>query len=74
MSGKEAAKDVPSWARGKRPYVGENGGDYAERLMDDQYGRGNWTKDNLEYQRIKKFGNRHFRDPRSILFPTDNEI
>jgi len=41
LSGREESKDIPSWARGSRPYVGENGRDFAKRLMYDKYGRGN---------------------------------
>lgn len=44
LSGKEGAKQIPSWARGNRPYVGEDGRGFAERLMDQQYGRGNWNR------------------------------
>ncbi len=33
-SGKEAANDVPSWAKGERPYEDESGIDFAKRLMD----------------------------------------
>lgn len=74
LSGKEGAKNVPSWARGQRPYVGENGRDFAKRLMDQRYGRGNWEQDRKwEYNRIKKYGDRNFRDPRSVLGP-DREI
>jgi hypothetical protein len=51
LSGREGAKNVPSWARGNRPYVGENGRDFAKRLMDDKYGRGNWNRDNPEYDK-----------------------
>jgi hypothetical protein len=40
----------------------ENGGDYAERLMDDQYGRGSWEKNDPEYRQLKKYGDRNFRD------------
>jgi hypothetical protein len=42
LSGKEGAKDVPDWARGNRPYVGERGRDFAKRTMDNQYGKGKW--------------------------------
>lgn len=73
LSGKEAAKDAPSWARGQRPYVGENGRDFAKRLMDQRYGRGNWKPTDPEYRRIQKYGDRHFRDPRAILLPDDGD-
>ncbi|MGS6433520.1 hypothetical protein ACUS56_32310, partial [Pseudomonas aeruginosa] len=36
------AKDVPSWAKGDRPYQGESGKDFAKRIMDQKYGKGNW--------------------------------
>ncbi|MDP9127106.1 MAG: DUF6531 domain-containing protein [Pseudomonadota bacterium] len=64
LSGKEGAKDVPSWCRGLRPKVRENGNDFADRLMNDKYGEGNWDKSNPEYNQIKKWGNRSFRVPR----------
>jgi hypothetical protein len=35
LSGREGAKNIPSWARGSRPYVGENGRNFARRLMDE---------------------------------------
>lgn len=40
VTGKEAARDVPSWAKGNRPRVGENGRGFAERLLDARYGKG----------------------------------
>jgi hypothetical protein len=54
LSGKEGAKQIPSWARGNRPYVGENGRGFAECLMDKQYGRGNWNRTDPEYNQLKK--------------------
>jgi len=61
VSGKEGSKDVPSWARGERPYVGENGEKFADRLLDQRYGRGNWRKGaGTEHSRIKKWGDRSF--------------
>lgn len=69
LSGKEGAKDTPSWARGERPYVGENGRDFARRLMDEQYGRGNWSREGDEYRQLHKYGDRAFRNPRSIVPP-----
>jgi Phage portal protein len=69
LSGKEGAKDIPSWARGNRPYVGESGRDFAKRLMDAKYGPGNWRTTSQEYQQIQKFGDRSFRDPGSMFIP-----
>ena len=64
VSGKEGAKDVPSWAKGQRPRAGESGKDFAERLMDDKYGEGNYKKRGTgEYSKIKKWGDRAFEDP-----------
>lgn len=72
LSGREGSKDIPSWARGKRPYVGENGRDYAKRVMDERYAPGNWEQTRArEYNQLKKYGDRNFRDPRSILAPDD---
>ncbi|WP_426729825.1 hypothetical protein, partial [Pseudomonas aeruginosa] len=58
-------KDVPSWAKGDRPYQGESGKDFAKRIMDQKYGKGNW-KDGpgSEYNQIKKWGDRSFIDPK----------
>jgi hypothetical protein len=39
---KEAADDVPSWAKGERPLTTENGRDFAKRLLDDKYGPGSY--------------------------------
>ena len=75
-SGKEGVKDTPSWADGMRPRIGENGKDYAKRLLDEKYGRGNWEKEReplKEYNKLKKSGDRRFRDPKSILVPDDDE-
>ena len=44
QSGKEAAKDVPSWARGVARHVGETPNEYARRCMDEKYGPGKWAK------------------------------
>jgi len=60
-SGKEKASDIPSWAKGNKPYKGENGKDFAKRLMDDQYGKGKYDpKTNQEYKKIHKWGDRGF--------------
>jgi hypothetical protein len=61
LSGREGSKDIPSWARGKRPYVGENGRDYAKRAMDERYGPGNWEQTRArEYNQLKKYGDAIF--------------
>jgi hypothetical protein len=57
---KKPADDVPSWARGNRPYNRETPNDFAKRVMDDQYGVGKWDGKNSEYSQIKKWGSRHF--------------
>jgi hypothetical protein len=73
QSGKEAADNVPSWARGFRRIVGETLRQYAKRLMDEHYGPGKWEDTEREYNQIKKFGQRAFRDPKSeILVPSDD--
>ena len=60
-TGKEAADDVPDWARGFAPYVGEDGKTFAKRLMDEKYGAGNYsTGPKTEYSKIQKWGDRGF--------------
>jgi hypothetical protein len=73
QSGKEAATDTPSWAKGYPRHVGETPPQYARRLMDQQYGRGSWERkaDRLEeMSKIQKYGARAFRDP-GFLAPAD---
>ena len=74
LSGREGAKNIPSWARGSRPYIGENGRDFAKRLMDEKYGPGEWRPADAEYRQLQKYGDRNFRDPASILIPDDDSI
>ncbi|WP_202115481.1 hypothetical protein [Gilliamella sp. Pas-s25] len=65
MSGKDGAKDVPGWAKEYRPYVGENGKQFAKRIMDKKYGKRNHdTGATSEFNRIKKWGDRSFMDPK----------
>jgi hypothetical protein len=60
-TGKEKSNDIPSWAEGERPYVGENGRDFAKRLLDERYGAGNYKKRGSgEYSQLKKWGDRGF--------------
>jgi hypothetical protein len=64
VSGKDGAKDVPSWAKGERPNVGESGKDFADRLFGKKYGgppsdRGPGS----EWSKIRKWGDRSFSDP-----------
>lgn len=60
--GREGATNIPSWAKGTAPREGESGKDYAKRLMDEKYGEGNYdTGPRSEYNRLKKYGDRHFR-------------
>jgi hypothetical protein len=66
LSGKEADDDVPSFARGQPPSTGESRTAYAERLMNNEYGRGNWRNDvqrEREYSQIFK-SYRAYRIPR----------
>ena len=60
-TGKEKAKNVPSWATGNEPYVDENGKDFAKRLCDDFFGEGNYdTRGQSDYSKIRKWGDRGF--------------
>ena len=72
ISDAEGAKDIPSWARGTRPYVGESGRDYAQRLLDEKYGPGKWKKSSPEYNQLRKYGDRNFRDPKSVITDDDD--
>ncbi|MBY0281969.1 MAG: hypothetical protein K2W94_07400 [Alphaproteobacteria bacterium] len=55
LTGKEGAKDTPSWARGERPYVGENGKEFAKRLCDAKYGKGTYkTGTDSDFNKLKK--------------------
>ena len=61
LSGKEGSKDVPSWAQGEKPFVGENGDAFAKRVLDQKYGPGQYdVGPNSEFNKIKKFGDRNF--------------
>lgn len=71
-TGKEAAKDVPSWVKeqGEAPYVDEDGKTFAERVLDQQYGKGVWNKGKAskgpgsDFNKIKKWGDRGFEKPK----------
>jgi hypothetical protein len=46
----------------QRPKVGESGSQFAERLMNEKYGEGNWTRGtNTEFSNIQKWGDRSFQ-------------
>lgn len=60
-----APKDIPVWALGEKPGADENGGEFVWRLMDRHYGAGKWSRDNDEFDQLRKFGNRGHLDPRS---------
>ena len=67
-SGAERATDAPSWVKGQRPRVGENGNAFAKRLLDEKYGQGNWKKGaGTEFNQIRKYGDRGFMDPPKII-------
>ena len=42
-SNKEKATDIPSWAKGKKPRAGESGKEFAKRVMDERYGKDNYS-------------------------------
>lgn len=61
ISGKEGAKDIPSWAKGERPLLGESGSEFAHRLLTDKYGEANYsTETGAEFNKLKKYGDRNF--------------
>ena len=55
-SGRERGTDIPSWAKGQKARPGEQPSETAKRLLDEQYGVGNWsnTGPESEYNKIKK--------------------
>ena len=58
-SGKEKSSDIPSWAKSEKPKDGESGNEFAKRLMDKKYGKGNYkTGLGSEYNKLKKYGDR----------------
>lgn len=61
LSGKDGAKDVPSWAKGKRPLQGETGRDFADRILGEKYGNSGYDKGPAsEHNKIRKWGDRAF--------------
>jgi len=59
ISGKDGAKNAPSWAKGNSPYKNESGKDFAKRLLDEKYGPSNYKKGpDSEFNKIKKWGDR----------------
>ncbi len=60
-SGKEAADDISSWAKGEQPLTTENGRDFEKRLLDEKYGEGSYpTGPGGEFDKIKEWGGRAF--------------
>jgi len=62
VSGKEGAKDCPSWVKQDGgPLHNESGKDYAKRMLDEQYGEGNWSRGpTSEFNQIQKWVDRSF--------------
>ena len=64
-TGKEKAIDIPSRFKGERPYINESGKDFAKRLCDEAFGKGNYdTVPKSNYNRLKKYGDRAFTNPK----------
>ncbi len=65
-TGKEKATDIPSRFKGERPYINESGKDFAKRLCDEAFGKGNYdTGPKSDYNRLKKYGDRAFTNPKN---------
>ena len=59
-SDKDRSTDIPSWAKGEKPREGESGKEYAKRLCDERYGKGNYrTGPGSEYNKLRKYGDRY---------------
>ena len=54
QSGKAKASDTPSWSKGKKPKKDEDRNTFLDRIFDEQYGKGNWSKKSREYSQLKK--------------------
>ena len=64
-TGKEKATDIPSRFKGERPYINESGKDFAKRLCDEAFGKGNYdTGPKFDYNRLKKYGDRALTNPK----------
>ena len=74
QSGKQGAKDIPTWARqqGTRPYLDETPTETATRAMNERYGKENWDgggEHYREFNQLKKFYGRHFQNPKDLPGP-----
>lgn len=78
QSGKEAASNIPDWARGYRRFVDETPSQFARRLMDQRFGAGRWRRDadrEADFRKIQKFGQRGFEMPGGFgVLPSYEEI
>ena len=64
-SGTGKATDIPSRFKGERPYINESGKDFAKRLCDEAFGKGNYdTGPKSDYNRLKKYGDRALTNPK----------
>ena len=60
LSQKARATDAPSWIFEKPPHDNEKAKDYAKRILDQKYGKGNWKKGpGSEYNKIVKYAQRN---------------
>ena len=68
VRGKEGATDVPKWVKdaGYRPYRREKDGkEFAERVMDDVEGKGNYDRGpGSDFDKLRKWGDRKFENPK----------
>ena len=58
-SEKEKSTERPSWAKGLRSNPGESGKDFAKRIMDELFGKGNYEKGpGSDFNQLRKWGDR----------------
>ena len=58
-SGKDKSNDRPEWSKWYPKNQGESANDYADRLLNDKYGKGNYDKGpNSEHNKIRKWADR----------------
>ena len=74
-SQKERSTQKPTWADGERPLPGESGRDFADRVLDKRYGKGNYKKGpGSEHNWLKKWGDRGARMGATGFFTEDENM
>jgi len=63
--GGKSKDDVYDWVSEWKPRAGESGRDFATRICDLKFGKGNYkTNPGTDYSMAKKYADTHFKDKR----------